>query len=392
VEQAGGTAGVLEQVGETEARRDRALHPWDRQCRDGRTHLLGDVQGAGRGRVGQQHEELLAAVAAGEVAGAHAVAERSADGSEDLVTLAMAEQVVDLLEVVQVEHEGRQRAQRAVGLRDHPLEGVVGGAPVGQARQRVGAGPELRESQVAQVGEHRRGLGDGAPDPRVLLRREALRVPDQHRADDLATDQQGLAEALPARVRADRAAQQRRALAAFAVRPAEAQGHAGPGHSPGEAGGEHVVRIAGGGGLQPVRTVVALKDGGGRPGQRALEVALDELVRLLLGGGHLQGVDELGPVLLVGADEVGTGDHVVQRPAQLGQLVASAHAERPRRHAGGDLGGEGGVATDAGHQVTDQHEDDRQAAQQRHGHPDAQQRSRRPVAVLRGLPGGDGSL
>ncbi len=48
----------------------------------------------------QKDEELLPAVSASEVAGAKGVGERGADGCEDVVTSAVTESVVDLLEVI----------------------------------------------------------------------------------------------------------------------------------------------------------------------------------------------------------------------------------------------------------------------------------------------------
>jgi hypothetical protein len=47
-------------------------------------------------------------------------------------------------------------------------------------------------------------------------------------------------------------------------------------------------------------------------------------VRFLLARRHLEGVDELGLVLLLSADRVGLDDHVVQRPAEAGELVGAA--------------------------------------------------------------------
>ena len=75
--------------------------------------------------VREQDEELLAAEPAGEVAVPQHGLERRADRGQHLVALAVAVLVVDLLEVVQVEHDHGERCDRAVGLGDHPLEGVL---------------------------------------------------------------------------------------------------------------------------------------------------------------------------------------------------------------------------------------------------------------------------
>ena len=98
-----------------------------------------------------------------------------------------------LLEVVEVEEDRAQRRGGAAGLRGHPLERVVDGALVGQPGQRVGRGAQLGQRQVAEVREHRRGLGDRLVDaPAVGVGRRSADA-DEHRADHLAADQQRLA-------------------------------------------------------------------------------------------------------------------------------------------------------------------------------------------------------
>ena len=62
--------------------------------------------------VGQQHGELVAAEARERVAGAQPLAQQRRDATDELVAGVVAERVVDVLEVVEVEHE--QRAARAV--------------------------------------------------------------------------------------------------------------------------------------------------------------------------------------------------------------------------------------------------------------------------------------
>ena len=54
-------------------------------------HLLGDVERAVAVGVGQQHDELLAAVATGEVARAHDAPSSVAHGGEHLVAAGVAE-------------------------------------------------------------------------------------------------------------------------------------------------------------------------------------------------------------------------------------------------------------------------------------------------------------
>ena len=124
-----------------------------------------------------------------------------ADGGQHLVAALVAVGVVDLLEVVEVEEDRATAGERAAGLREHALERVVDGAPVRQPGQRVGRGAQLGEREVAQVGEHRRGLGHRVVDAAALGSVGAPPLLDEHRADDLAADEQRLAGRL-ARLRA----------------------------------------------------------------------------------------------------------------------------------------------------------------------------------------------
>ena len=66
-----GIAGVGEQVGDAEADRDLAVDTWHGNGGDGEPDLLGHLLGTLEIGVGQEHEELLAAEATSEVAGAH---------------------------------------------------------------------------------------------------------------------------------------------------------------------------------------------------------------------------------------------------------------------------------------------------------------------------------
>src|SRR3954451_1444385 len=65
--------------------------------------VLGDAHGAGAIGVRQHHDELLAPAAAGEVAAAQLAAHEGAQCREDLVAALVAEGVVDLLEVIEVQ-------------------------------------------------------------------------------------------------------------------------------------------------------------------------------------------------------------------------------------------------------------------------------------------------
>ena len=84
-----------------------------------------DDAGALRVGVGQQHDELLAAVAADEVARADGLGEDRADGGEDVVAASVPEAVVDLLEVIEVERDCAERRDRARRVRGHALDRVL---------------------------------------------------------------------------------------------------------------------------------------------------------------------------------------------------------------------------------------------------------------------------
>ena len=77
------------------------------------------------------------------------------DGRQHFVALFVPEEVVHLLEVVEIEEDDTERSAGAIRLRDHSLERVLDRAPVREAGEPVGQGSCLRESKVAQVGEHR---------------------------------------------------------------------------------------------------------------------------------------------------------------------------------------------------------------------------------------------
>ena len=83
--------------------------------------LLSDEDGAFAVGVGEQDQELLAAEASGEVAGADRRADDASDERECLVAALVAVAVVDRLEVVEVEQDRRERAD-ACGRRALPSD------------------------------------------------------------------------------------------------------------------------------------------------------------------------------------------------------------------------------------------------------------------------------
>ena len=136
--------------------------------------------------------ELLAADAADRVRAADDALEDLAEELEDAVTLAVAADVVDALEVVDVEHHQRDavvRTARALELGAQPLVEV---AVVVEARQRVGvrqvfqARPDLRvvERQRRGVAEPARQLELVLVERRVLARAVDVQRPLHRAAGD----------------------------------------------------------------------------------------------------------------------------------------------------------------------------------------------------------------
>jgi len=107
-----GIAAVVGQGGHAEAGRHPQLKVGEDDGLHGGPYLLGHRPRLLLAGVRQQDEELLAAVAADEVALAQRRAQGRRHRGQDLVAAAVAVGVVDVLEVVQVEHGGRQRQHR----------------------------------------------------------------------------------------------------------------------------------------------------------------------------------------------------------------------------------------------------------------------------------------
>ena len=79
--------------------------------------------------------------------------------------------------MVEVEHQRASGGHRARRLGDHPLEGVADRALVGQAGERVGGGAQLGDREVAQVGQHGRGLTTDRDAPLLVRVPAALGCP-----------------------------------------------------------------------------------------------------------------------------------------------------------------------------------------------------------------------
>ena len=116
---------------------------------------------------GEQDAELLSAVAVDDVAVPDLVAEHRADPAEDLVTLQVAEHLVDGLEVVDVDDDhGRGSGRRCAGH-----EVVIEAATVGEAGETVAPG---HGCQLVLFGATTQGVaqcGDAEREQRQLRRR-----------------------------------------------------------------------------------------------------------------------------------------------------------------------------------------------------------------------------
>ena len=91
-----------------------------------------------RRRLGQKDDELLAAVAGDAVGRAQRLADHGRERLQRLVAGAVAELVVEALEVVDVEQPDRELAAAALEARALDLERLHQAAPVGDLRQLIG--------------------------------------------------------------------------------------------------------------------------------------------------------------------------------------------------------------------------------------------------------------
>ena len=163
----GGAADLLGDHGDADAGADHDGLVADRVGRaDRRDQAVGDRQQRrdGRSRRGDDGE-FVAADAGDEVVVAHGVGQPLRHRADQLVADRMAERVVDVLEVVEVDIEhGRRRAALA-HVRDHRLEALAEKDAVGQAAERIVqrkmAQPRFARGDgrggAAHVAEHQRG-------------------------------------------------------------------------------------------------------------------------------------------------------------------------------------------------------------------------------------------
>ena len=106
----------------------------DGHAADATPDLLGQDERAGRIGLGQEHDELVAAVSGGGVDLADAVGDHLADTAQDPVAVMVAEPVVDRLQVVEVHHQQAEPTPGPGAAGDLPADGGEEERPVEQAR------------------------------------------------------------------------------------------------------------------------------------------------------------------------------------------------------------------------------------------------------------------
>ena len=292
-----GAQALFVETGDAEAGADRAQaagRARDALAADRLEHVLGGLLGVA---VGHQDRELVAAEAADRHAVAESRAQRVGQRHDQLVAHPVAERVVDVLEVVEVEHERGAGRPVAADVLEVRLQRAREGAAVEQAGQRVVVG------QVAQLGLVAAPLRDVLDLEEDVLRDAGgvAHQRDVHRGPD---DRPGRVQ--PAALAAHRAGVAAReagerlclVIAVLGVQEAD-DGHAL----------ELVLRAAGERGQRAVDAQEAAVDGGDRHPDR----------RLLEGGAETR----LGVGL--GALGLGAGVDVADRGVDLEQRAGVAH-------------------------------------------------------------------
>ena len=152
-----------------------------------------EVERVARVARGHDHAELLAAEPADDVGAAQLAAQEDGQLGENLVARAVAVDVVDALEVVDVEHEDGDRVARAARARELRAQAVVEVAVVVEAGQRVGLCLVLEPlADLRVVERERRGVGEAGGELELLVaegRVLAEPVDVEHALDDVAGDQ-----------------------------------------------------------------------------------------------------------------------------------------------------------------------------------------------------------
>ena len=148
----------------------------DLQARDPETERLAAIDGIFEADLRHHQGELLAAVAAGQVAGAHVALHFERQVAQDQVAGLMPEGVVEALEVVHIQQHDDHRRLLATGTQQFAAQGLVEEAAVVQAGQSVHhrlLAQALTQAEVGHAQGHLFGEGFGqlqvgAPPHRVI--------------------------------------------------------------------------------------------------------------------------------------------------------------------------------------------------------------------------------
>ena len=189
-----------------------------------------------------------------------------------------------------------QRRDHPAGLRNHELQRVVDRARVREPGQSIGQRATLGEREVAEVPQGRGSLADSVENKPSFGLAERRVVLDQHRTDHLATDERRYAHRAPQTV-ADAAGEQSLLVRDADVLAPEPNRKTRAWLRVQQTLGQHGARLNRRAGLEPIVAVVPAHHRDAARMKRALDLPLDELVRVPLGLGHLQDLGEL-PLLV----------------------------------------------------------------------------------------------
>jgi len=201
-------AGVARILRDPGAERQAAAALAHRHRGDRAAQPVDDALGAPGVRVGQREQELVAADAAADVAGPQLAQDHAGDHPQRLVALGVPRAVIELLEVVDVEHDHGDLLRARAGALERLVERVVQAAVVEHARERIlqheAVDPRLerlhraaervdrageRPDRVAAAIAERHDRLAGADEQRAA--RQALeRAHEQHPAQHADADQQ----------------------------------------------------------------------------------------------------------------------------------------------------------------------------------------------------------
>ena len=152
---------MFREQGEPHGHRDRSEIPGvipERQVAHESENPFRRDNGALATGVGKNHDELLTAEPARDVALPADFLQRAPDRAQDAVAGVMAIRVVEALEVIHVDHEQREAAAAAPAARDLPVQGFFQETPVVQAGQRVADGLLAQVFAQPDVGDRQGDL------------------------------------------------------------------------------------------------------------------------------------------------------------------------------------------------------------------------------------------